>query len=77
MDNLGFRIPCKIEFISDIDMGFKTKVKDYGVNKKVAPFGNLFYYNSNMYGVYCANFSACFLFANNPKTVEPLPDIEA
>jgi sporulation protein YunB len=32
MDNLGFRIPCKIEFISDIDMGFKTKVKDYGVN---------------------------------------------
>lgn len=32
MDNLGFRIPCKIDFISDIDMGFKTKVKNYGVN---------------------------------------------
>lgn len=32
LDNLGFRIPCKINFISDIDMGFKTKVKDYGVN---------------------------------------------
>ena len=22
MDNLGFRIPCKINFISDVDMGF-------------------------------------------------------
>ena len=32
MDNLGFRIPCKIDFISDIDMGFKTKVSNYGVN---------------------------------------------
>ena len=32
LDNLGFRIPCKINFISDIDMGFRTKVKDYGVN---------------------------------------------
>ena len=32
MDNLGFRIPCRINFISDIDMGFKTKVKNYGVN---------------------------------------------
>lgn len=32
LDNLGFRIPCKINFISDIDIGFKTKVKDYGVN---------------------------------------------
>lgn len=32
LDNLGFRIPCKINFISDIDMGFMTKVKDYGVN---------------------------------------------
>ncbi len=32
MDNLGFKIPCKINFISDIDMGFKTKVTDYGVN---------------------------------------------
>ena len=32
LDNLGFRIPCKINFISDIDMGFKTRVKDYGVN---------------------------------------------
>ena len=32
LDNLGFRIPCKINFISDIDIGFKTRVKDYGVN---------------------------------------------
>ena len=32
MDNLGFRIPCKINFISDVDMGFKTKVRDYGIN---------------------------------------------
>ena len=32
LDNLGFRIHCKINFISDIDMGFMTKVKDYGVN---------------------------------------------
>ena len=32
LDNLGFRIPCKINFISDIDIGFKTKIKDYGVN---------------------------------------------
>lgn len=32
MDHLGFKIPCKIEFISDIDMGFKTKVRNYGVN---------------------------------------------
>ena len=32
LDNLGFKIPCKINFISDIDMGFKTKVKNYGVN---------------------------------------------
>ncbi len=32
MDNLGFKIPCKINFISDIDMGFKTRVTNYGVN---------------------------------------------
>lgn len=32
MDSLGYKIPCKINFISDIDMGFKTKVTDYGVN---------------------------------------------
>lgn len=32
VDHLGYKIPCKIDFISDIDMGFKTKVKNYGVN---------------------------------------------
>lgn len=32
MDSLGYKIPCKINFISDIDIGFKTKVTDYGVN---------------------------------------------
>ena len=32
LDNLGVRIHCKLNFISDIDIGFKTKVKDYGVN---------------------------------------------
>lgn len=32
LDHLGFKIPCKIDFISDIDMGFKTKVSNYGVN---------------------------------------------
>jgi hypothetical protein len=25
-------LSCKINFISDIDMGFKTKVSNYGVN---------------------------------------------
>ena len=32
LDRLGFKIPFKIEFIHDIDMGFKTKVRNYGVN---------------------------------------------
>ena len=32
LEHLGFKIPCKIDFISDIDIGFKTKVKNYGVN---------------------------------------------
>ena len=31
-ENLGFKIPIKINFISDIEMGFKTKVSDYGMN---------------------------------------------
>lgn len=32
LDYLGFKIPCKIIYLSDIDMGFKTKVSDYGMN---------------------------------------------
>lgn len=32
LENFGFKIPCKINFLSDIDMSFKTKVKDYGMN---------------------------------------------
>lgn len=32
LDYLGFKIPCKIIYLSDIDMGFKTKVIDYGMN---------------------------------------------
>lgn len=31
-DNLGFKVPCKINYLSDIDMGFKTRVTDYGMN---------------------------------------------
>ena len=29
---IGFKIPCKVNYISDVDMGFKTKVSDYGLN---------------------------------------------
>lgn len=32
LDNLGFKIPCKIMYLSEIDMGFKTRVTDYGMN---------------------------------------------
>ena len=32
LDYLGFKVTCKIKFISDIDMGFKTRVTDYGMN---------------------------------------------
>lgn len=32
LDYFGFKIPCKINYLSDIDMGFKTKVSDYGMN---------------------------------------------
>ena len=31
-DNLGFNVPCKINVINKVDIGFKTKVKNYGVN---------------------------------------------
>ena len=31
-DNFGFNVPCKINVINKVDIGFKTKVKDYGVN---------------------------------------------
>ena len=29
---MGFKIPMKINFIHDVDMGLKTKVRNYGVN---------------------------------------------
>jgi sporulation protein YunB len=32
LDYLGFKIPCKIIYLSDIDMSFNTKVTDYGMN---------------------------------------------
>ena len=32
LDYLGFKVPCKLVYLSDIDMGFKTKVKEYGMN---------------------------------------------
>ena len=32
LHNFGFKIPCVINFIHDMDIGFKTKVKNYGVN---------------------------------------------
>lgn len=32
LDYLGFKVPCKLIYLSDIDMGFKTKVKEYGMN---------------------------------------------
>lgn len=32
LDYLGFKIPCKINYISDVDIGFKTRVSDYGMN---------------------------------------------
>lgn len=32
LDNLGFKIPCKVVYFSNIHMGFKTKVTSYGVN---------------------------------------------
>lgn len=31
-DNFGFNVPCKINVINKVDIGFKTKVKNYGVN---------------------------------------------
>ena len=32
LENMGFKIPMKINFIHDVDMGLKTKVRNYGVN---------------------------------------------
>ncbi len=32
LENLGFRIPCKVNFVNDIEINFKTKVTDYGLN---------------------------------------------
>ncbi len=31
-NSLGFRIPCKVRLVSYIDMGFKTRVTEYGIN---------------------------------------------
>lgn len=32
LENMGFKIPCKVELLSDTSMGFKTKVSNYGIN---------------------------------------------
>lgn len=32
LERLGFKIPCKINYLSDVDMNFKTNVKNYGIN---------------------------------------------
>lgn len=32
LENMGFKIPCKVELLSDANMGFKTKVTNYGIN---------------------------------------------
>ncbi len=32
LENLGFKIPCKVNYINDIEINFKTRVTDYGLN---------------------------------------------
>ena len=32
LENLGFKIPCKVELLSNVKMGFKTRVSNYGIN---------------------------------------------
>lgn len=32
LNNLGSKIPCKVVYLTDIQMGFKTKVSNYGIN---------------------------------------------
>lgn len=48
LDQLGFKIPFKIDFIHDIDMGFKTKVKNYGVNNLLIEVYVVIDVNSNI-----------------------------
>lgn len=37
-ENLGFKIPCKVNLISNIEMNFKTRVSDYGINSLLVEF---------------------------------------
>lgn len=32
LENLGFKIPCKVNYINDIEINFRTRVSDYGLN---------------------------------------------
>lgn len=32
LNNTGSKIPCKVVYLTDIQMGFKTKVSNYGIN---------------------------------------------
>ena len=32
LENLGFKIPCKVNYINDVEINFKTRVSDYGLN---------------------------------------------
>ena len=32
LTNLGSKIPCKVNFLTDMHIGFKTKVTNYGIN---------------------------------------------
>lgn len=32
LSNMGSKIPCKVVYLTDIQMGFKTKVSNYGIN---------------------------------------------
>ncbi len=32
LENLGFKIPCKVNLITNVEINFKTRVSDYGFN---------------------------------------------
>lgn len=32
LSNMGSKIPCKVVYLTDVQMGFKTKVSNYGIN---------------------------------------------
>lgn len=32
LERMGFKVPCKIDLLNHVNMGFKTKVTNYGVN---------------------------------------------